>query len=91
MKLIIILFLSWVILPITSAHAQSIVITPKPGTINLPLNANGNYVVQLNDIGTITTSDGTIPQVLFAPSGFNCKMLGPQTVSVFASDANAKP
>jgi len=90
MKLIITFFLSIVIFQATIVNAQSIVITPKPGTINLPLDATGNYTVQLNDIATITTSDGTIPQVLFAPPGFNCKMLGPQTVSVFASDANAK-
>ncbi|WP_158995472.1 gliding motility-associated C-terminal domain-containing protein [Mucilaginibacter sp. L196] len=91
MKLILVFLLSIVIFPRTIVHAQSIVITPKPGTIKLPLDAIGNYTVLLNDIATITTSNGTIAQVLFVPSGFNCQTLGPQNVSVFASDANAKP
>jgi gliding motility-associated-like protein len=70
-----------------AAFAQSPTITPQPGPITLQLNANGIYTVQLNDVATVTSGDGSVPVVSFTPQSFNCKTLGQQTVTVQASDA----
>jgi gliding motility-associated-like protein len=60
------------------------VITAKPGPIILPLDASGNYTVQLSDVATVSGCSAPI-NVTLSPASFYCADVGPQTVSVTAT------
>jgi gliding motility-associated-like protein len=64
--------------------SQPPVITPNAAPVIIKLDATGNYQLQLSDVATVTTADGSVPAVSLTPSVFNCSQLGPQKVTVNA-------
>jgi gliding motility-associated-like protein len=84
-----VLFLFFILFNLNSvepAFAQVPVIIPKPAPIVLHLDATGNYKVQLSDLATIT---GAYDAITFSPAAFSCADVGPQTISVKASNTTS--
>ncbi|MDF2431193.1 MAG: hypothetical protein JWP44_824 [Mucilaginibacter sp.] len=61
-------------------------ITPQPGPIIFQLDASGKYKVSLADVATVSGITDSSTQVTFVPSVFDCSGLGPQTVTVTATN-----
>lgn len=70
---------------LSGAYGQAPVITPKPPQIVLPLDAAGNYKVNINDIATIYNATDSVTHTRFHPKEFTCADLGPQTITLTAS------
>lgn len=83
--------LSMLYLFIKVAFAQAPIIIPKSGSIILQLDIRGKYQVLLPDIATVTTRNGTSPQITFSPASFGCNDLGKKTVTVKVTEILNKP
>ena len=68
-----------------TVFAQFPVITPK-NNIVLHLDASGAHPVSVDEVATISSTNGVTPVTRISPAVFDCNSLGPQTVTVDASE-----
>jgi len=68
------------------AFAQTPNITPKSNVV-IKLDNTGNHTIALAEVATVANPDGSTPtQINISPVSFNCNNLGPQTVTVTATN-----
>jgi hypothetical protein len=71
---------------ITVSNSTVPAITAVSNNIILNLDANGNRIITLADIATVTSGCNSNASVRFSPSAFNCSSIGSQTITVEATD-----